>query len=95
MGSPILSNDPHLNLITLPSIWYVIHLQAPGVNVMGASLPGSPTGYQRLQRFHCVGVTNAQRDLVDWYKIEFKDKSKREYKSDDTWKAARQVVETI
>ncbi|MDZ7648875.1 MAG: penicillin acylase family protein [Cytophagales bacterium] len=40
-GSPILCNDPHLNL-TLPSIWYVIHLNAPGVNVMGASLPGSP-----------------------------------------------------
>ncbi|MCE7863978.1 MAG: penicillin acylase family protein [Bacteroidetes bacterium CHB5] len=91
-GSPILCNDPHLSL-SLPSIWYVIHLQAPGVNVMGASLPGAPTVISGFNDSIAWGVTNAQRDLVDWYKIEFKDKSKREYKSDDTWKPARQVVE--
>jgi penicillin amidase len=91
-GAPILSNDPHLNL-SLPSIWYIIHLQAPGVNVMGASLPGSPTVISGFNDSIAWGLTNAQRDLVDWYKIEFRDQSKREYKSDDTWKAARQVVE--
>lgn len=91
-GAPILCNDPHLSL-SLPSIWYVIHLQAPGVNVMGASLPGSPAVISGFNDSIAWGVTNAQRDLVDWYKIEFKDKSKREYKSDDTWKPTRQVVE--
>lgn len=91
-GAPILSNDPHLSL-SLPSIWYVIHLQAPGVNVMGASLPGSPAVISGFNDSIAWGVTNAQRDLVDWYKIEFKDKSKREYKSDDVWKPTRQVVE--
>ncbi len=91
-GAPILCNDPHLNL-SLPSIWYIIHLQAPGINVMGASLPGSPTVISGFNDSIAWGLTNAQRDLVDWYKIEFKDNSKREYKSDDTWKAARQVVE--
>ncbi|MBN8650191.1 MAG: penicillin acylase family protein [Cytophagales bacterium] len=93
-GSPILSNDPHLSL-SLPSIWYVIHLQAPGVNVMGASLPGAPAVISGFNDSIAWGVTNAQRDLIDWYKIEFKDKSKREYKSDDVWKATRQVVETF
>jgi penicillin G amidase len=39
--APILCNDPHLNL-SLPSLWYVLQLHAPGVNVMGASLPGAP-----------------------------------------------------
>lgn len=91
-GAPILCNDPHLNL-SLPSIWYVIHLQAPGINVMGASLPGSPTVISGFNDSIAWGLTNAQRDLVDWYKIEFKDNSKREYKSDDTWKPSRQVVE--
>ncbi|MBX2894307.1 MAG: penicillin acylase family protein [Cyclobacteriaceae bacterium] len=91
-GAPILCNDPHLGL-SLPSIWYVIHLQAPGVNVMGASLPGSPAVISGFNDSIAWGVTNAQRDLVDWYKIEFKDKSKREYKSDNTWKPTRQVVE--
>lgn len=93
-GAPILSNDPHLSL-SLPSIWYIIHLQAPGVNVMGASLPGSPAVISGFNDSIAWGVTNAQRDLVDWYKIEFKDKSKREYKSDDVWKPTRQVVETF
>ncbi|HMR58408.1 MAG TPA: penicillin acylase family protein, partial [Cyclobacteriaceae bacterium] len=93
-GAPILCNDPHLNL-SLPSIWYIIHLQAPGVNVMGASLPGSPTVISGFNDSIAWGLTNAQRDLVDWYKIEFRDKSKREYKSDGTWKPARQVVERI
>ncbi len=91
-GAPILCNDPHLNL-SLPSIWYIIHLQAPGINVMGASLPGSPTVISGFNDSIAWGLTNAQRDLVDWYKIEFKDNSKREYKSDDTWKPSRQVVE--
>ena len=91
-GSPILCNDPHLNL-TLPSIWYVIHLQAPGVNVMGASLPGAPAVISGFNDSIAWGVTNAQRDLVDWFKIEFKDKSKTEYKSDGQWKPSRQVIE--
>lgn len=93
-GSPILCNDPHLSL-SLPSIWYVIHLQAPGVNVMGASLPGSPAVISGFNDSIAWGVTNAQRDLVDWYKIQFKDKTKNEYLSDGQWKASRKVIEKI
>ncbi len=40
-GYPILANDPHLDL-TLPSIWYQIQLNAPGLNSYGVSLPGAP-----------------------------------------------------
>ncbi|HBK89987.1 MAG TPA: penicillin acylase family protein, partial [Cytophagales bacterium] len=75
-GSPLLSNDPHLQL-SLPSIWYIIHLNAPGVNTMGASLPGSPAVISGFNDSIAWGVTNAQRDLVDWYKIQFKDASKK------------------
>lgn len=91
-GSPILCNDPHLGL-NLPSIWFIIHLQAPGVNVMGASLPGAPAVISGFNDSIAWGVTNAQRDLVDWYKIQFKDKSKNEYMSDGQWKQARKVIE--
>lgn len=93
-GSPILCNDPHLNL-TLPSIWYVIHLSAPGVNVMGASLPGSPAVISGFNDSIAWGVTNAQRDLVDWFRIEFKDDTKTEYLSDGEWKKSRKVIEKI
>ena len=91
-GSPILCNDPHLNL-SLPSIWYIIHLQSPDVNVMGASLPGVPSVISGFNDFIAWGVTNAQRDLVDWYKIEFKGDDKNEYMSDGTWRPSKKVIE--
>jgi penicillin G amidase len=90
-GSPLLCNDPHLEL-NLPSIWYVLHLNAPGVNTMGASLPGAPS---IINDSIAWGVTNAQRDLVDWFKVEFKDKNKNEYLSDGQWKPTRKVIEAI
>ncbi len=93
-GSPLLCNDPHLDL-NLPSIWYIIHLNAPGINSMGASLPGAPTVISGFNDSIAWGVTNAQRDLVDWFKIEFKDKTKNEYLSDGVWKSTKKVVEKL
>lgn len=91
-GSPILCNDPHLNL-SLPSIWFAIHLNAPGVNVMGSSLPGAPGIIIGFNDSIAWGVTNAQRDVVDYYKIRFKDNTMNEYFSDSTWKKSRKVIE--
>jgi len=93
-GSPILCNDPHLTL-NVPSIWYIIHLKSPEVNVMGASLPGVPTVISGFNDSIAWGVTNAQRDLVDWYKVQFKDETKNEYFSDGQWKPAVKRIEAI
>ncbi len=41
-GSPILCNDPHLEL-SFPSIWYEIQLTTPNFNVYGVSFPGAPS----------------------------------------------------
>jgi len=84
-GYPILSNDPHLTL-SLPSIWYTVHLSAPGYNSMGASLPGSPGIISGFNDSIAWGVTNAQRDAVDWYAIQFRDSTRAEYLHDGTWK---------
>ena len=40
-SKPLLANDTHLAL-SLPCIWYLIHLTSPGWNVEGFTLPGSP-----------------------------------------------------
>ncbi|HLX26599.1 MAG TPA: penicillin acylase family protein, partial [Candidatus Cybelea sp.] len=40
-GRALLANDPHLDL-TIPGLWYVLDLRAPGVHVAGASIPGAP-----------------------------------------------------
>ncbi len=93
-GSPMLCNDPHLDL-NLPSIWFIVHLNTNGINTMGASLPGAPTVVSGFNDSIAWGVTNAQRDLVDWYKIQFKNNTMNEYLSDDHWKPSRKVVEKI
>ncbi len=93
-GYPILANDPHLDL-TFPSIWYQLQMSAPGVNVYGASLPGAPgiiIGYnQRI----AWGVTNVDADVLDWYMIKFKDKSKNEYWYNGQWNKIKRRIEVI
>lgn len=93
-GSPMLAGDPHLDL-TLPSIWYAIQLNAPGINTMGASLPGVPGVIIGFNDSIAWSVTNAQRDLVDWYKITFQDRSRNKYLLDGKWVDTRKVVEKI
>jgi penicillin amidase len=82
-GLPILCNDPHLRL-SLPSIWYEIQLNAPGINCYGVSLPGSPGITLGFNKDVAWGVTNAGRDVRDYYRVEYRDESKSEYKSGET-----------
>lgn len=93
-GAPIVCNDPHLSL-GIPSLWFVIHLNSPTVNTMGGSLAGAPAVILGFNDSIAWGCTNAQRDLVDWYRIQFKDKTKNEYLSDGKWKTSRKAVEEI
>ena len=93
-GSPIVCNDPHLSL-GVPSLWFVIHLNSPSVNTMGGSLAGAPAVILGFNDSIAWGCTNAQRDLVDWYRIKFKDKSKNEYLSDGQWVPSRKIIEKI
>ena len=93
-GFPILCGDPHLTL-SLPSIWYTIHLNCPGMNTMGVSLPGSPAVIIGFNDSIAWSETNAQRDLVDWYKIQFKDDKRDEYMSDGKWVKSTKIVEVI
>jgi penicillin G amidase len=91
-GAPLLCSDPHLNL-TLPSIWYAIQLSTPTMNTMGVSLPGAPHIIIGFNDSISWAVTNAQRDLVDWYSIQFKDASKNEYLLDGKWVKSNKVAE--
>lgn len=65
-GFPLLASDPHLAL-NLPSIWYEMQLTAPGVNVYGATLPGSPCVIIGFNADAAWGVTNAGMDVRDWF----------------------------
>ncbi|MCU7549172.1 penicillin acylase family protein [Chitinophagaceae bacterium LB-8] len=93
-GAPIFCNDPHLDL-TLPSIWYEMQLTTPTMNVYGATFPGSPSVIIGFNDSIAFGFTNAQRDVKDYYRVRFKDDSKKEYWFDSSWKAADLRVEEI
>lgn len=40
-GKPILANDPHLRF-SAPNLWYLVRIDAPGMTLAGASVPGVP-----------------------------------------------------
>ena len=91
-GLPILENDPHLQL-TLPSIWYQMQLCTPTMNVYGACLPGAPGVVIGFNKDIAWGVTNVGSDVMDFYQIKFKDKTKKEYWYNGAWKPTTMRVE--
>lgn len=93
-GYPILENDPHLSL-NLPSLWYEVQLVAPKLNVYGASLPGAPGVILGFNQNIAWGATNVGADVLDWYKIKFKDETKKEYLHGEEWKPISIRVEEI
>ena len=93
-GNPILANDPHLGL-NLPSIWFVMQLSTPEYNAFGATLPGALGVISGFNNHISWGETNATRDVLDWYKIEFKDDNRTHYKYGEAWKATNLRVEEI
>lgn len=93
-GYPILANDPHLSL-TLPSIWYEMQLTAPGLNTYGVTLQGTPSIIIGFNENAAWGTTNVGSDVMDWYEIEFRDQSMKEYRHDGEWKPATQRIEEI
>jgi penicillin amidase len=65
-GRPILANDPHL-MLPCPSLWYEVHLTAPGVNVYGVSFPGAPGVVIGHNSKIAWGFTNAMLDDADFF----------------------------
>ncbi len=83
-GKPILASDPHLGL-NLPSLWYEVQITTPTHSTYGASFPGSPAVIIGFNDSIAWGVTNAGRDVLDYYDIKFKDTTMGEYWFDGAW----------
>jgi penicillin G amidase len=76
-GKPLLSNDMHLEY-SLPGIWYMTHLTAPGLDVSGVALPGTPGVIVGHNRRIAWGITNLHYDVQDLY-IEKIDERNGQY----------------
>ncbi|MEJ7610924.1 MAG: penicillin acylase family protein [Ferruginibacter sp.] len=93
-GAPILCNDPHLGL-NLPSIWYEMQISTPAFNAYGVSFPGSPGIIIGFNDSCAFGFTNGGRDVRDYYEIQFKDDTRKEYRFNNEWKQTDFRIEDI
>jgi penicillin amidase len=93
-GRPILCNDPHLGL-NLPSVWFEMQLHTPTHNVYGVTFPGSPCVIIGFNDSCSWGVTNAERDVKDYYAIDFKDETKQEYRYNGQWRKTDLHIDTF
>lgn len=93
-GRPLLANDPHREL-SLPSLRYLVHLVAPGWNVIGAgepALPGVAAGHNDRAAF---GFTIAMIDQQDLYVEETNPANPDEVRFQRRWEPMRVVRESI
>ena len=81
-GKPLLANDPHLGLST-PAIWYFAHLDAPGLNVIGATLPGVPAVVLGRTDKYAWSFTNTNPDVQDLYLEQIDPKNPGMYRGPD------------
>lgn len=94
-GKPILAGDPH-RAIEMPSLRYMVHLHAPGWNVIGAgepALPGVSMGHNERIAF---GLTIfAFGDEEDLYVYDINPANPLQYRYNGAWEDMRVVKEAV
>jgi len=83
-GKPLLANDPH-RVVGLPSLRYMVHLVAPGWNVIGAGEPGLPGVALGHNENIAWGFTIFGLDQQDLYVEQLNPSDPREYKTEAGW----------
>src|SRR5580658_3819659 len=83
-GRPLLSNDMHLDL-SVPNIWYMADLRAPGYHAAGVTLPGMPFVIAGHNEPVAWGFTALMGDGQDLYYEKLDGKGNYQA-ADTTWK---------
>jgi penicillin amidase len=92
-GAPILAGDMHLSL-TLPSIWYEVHLATPSMNTYGVTVPGAPLPVEAFTDHVGWAFTNTGADQIDHLALEL-DSTRQRYRYEGGWRDLRQQIDTI
>lgn len=93
-GKPLLASDPHLGL-SLPSIWYEIHITTPEFSSYGVTILGMPGIMIGFNQNIAWGETNVGHDVMDWYKIKWLNAEKTKYELDGKVKDITYRIETM
>jgi penicillin amidase len=93
-GHVIVANDPHRN-VSNPSIRYIVHLNAPGWNVIGATepvFPGVMIGHTDRIGW---GLTIVGTDQADVYVEEVNPANRNQVRFRGVWEPLRVTYDTI
>jgi penicillin amidase len=91
---PLLASDPH-RALALPSLRYLVHLHAPGWNVIGSgepALPGVAIGHNEHVAW---GFTIVGTDQSDLYVEEISPDDPTRYKVGDRWEKMAILRESV
>jgi penicillin amidase len=88
-GRPLLCNDPHRTVDKAPALRYLVHLTAPGWNVIGVTEPGSPGVVAGHNERVAWGWTNFGMDQQDLYLEKTDPRNLLRYKIKAGWENMR------
>ena len=93
-GRALLASDPH-RVFGMPSLRYMVHLNAPGLNVIGAgepAVPGVSLGHNERLGF---GLTIWPVDQEDLYVYELDEAEPELYRYGAGWERLETVTEVV
>ncbi len=90
-GKPLLANDPHLGL-RAPSVWYLVHMEAPTYKAIGSSFPGLPAVVIGRNERIGWGVTTVGADVQDLYVLEEAPGGYRYKGAVEPWRIRTEVI---
>lgn len=93
-GFPLLANDPH-RALSAPSLRYMVHLNAPGWNVVGGGEPTIPGVSIGHNEYGAWGLTIFDIDGEDLMVYELNPENLNQYKYKNGWEEMKSIKDTI
>ncbi len=93
-GKAFMVDDPHRE-VTMPALRYIVHLNAPGWNVAGATEPGLPGVIRGHNARIAWGRTASDADEADIYVEQTNPADANQVKWNGAWEPLQIVTETI
>ncbi len=93
-GYPIMANDPH-RAQAAPSLRYIVHLNAPGWNVIGGGEPTIPGVSIGHNDYGAWGLTVFRTDGEDLYVYDTDPQDPTRYRYGDGWERMTVIHEVI
>jgi penicillin G amidase len=93
-GKPLLASDPHLTL-SMPSIWWEMHLDSPDFKAAGVGLPGLPAVVMGHNERIAWGMTAALVDGDDLFVEQIDPADAPRYRQNGKWSRGEVFREEI